>query len=130
MLEPSDTLAIHALVSLYGHLIDEQQYQRMHELFTVDAIYDISAFGKGVITGHQAIAAFLQGSEAAHPVAHHATNIILAEASASRAVLSSKGLGVLRDGRVASVIYHDEMIKGPEGWRIGKRVALPQISRK
>ena len=44
MLEPSDTLAIHALVSLYGHLIDEQQYQRMHELFTVDAIYDISAF--------------------------------------------------------------------------------------
>jgi len=34
MLEVADTLAIHELLALYGHVIDERAWARVEELFT------------------------------------------------------------------------------------------------
>jgi hypothetical protein len=57
MLTAEDRLAIHELLALYGHVIDERQFSRVDELFTPDARYDVSDFGQGVHHGPEAIAA-------------------------------------------------------------------------
>ena len=54
MLSADDKLAIHALISLYGHIIDDREFSRVHELFTEDAVYDVSDFNAGVYTGRLA----------------------------------------------------------------------------
>ena len=36
-LEPADILAIHQLLALYGHLLDDGEYDRLDEVFTDDA---------------------------------------------------------------------------------------------
>lgn len=48
-------LAIHDLVSFYSHVIDERQWNRVSELFTAEARYDVSDFGAGVRFGAEAI---------------------------------------------------------------------------
>ena len=48
MLDVADTLAIHQLLALYGHLIDERQWSRLDEVFTDDLVFDATDFGLGV----------------------------------------------------------------------------------
>lgn len=121
MLTAEDRLAIHDLVVLYGFIVDERQFSRTHEIFTDDAVYDVSEFKAGVHLGHAAIAKLWAETDA-HPLAHHATNILISE-DAGVVRVASKGIGVLADGRVGSVTYHDVAEKRPEGWRLTRRVA-------
>ena len=55
MLTTEDQLALHQLISLYGHIIDERQFSRSHELFTHDVRYDVTDFNAGVHVGIDAI---------------------------------------------------------------------------
>ena len=55
MISAEDKLAIHELIALYGHIIDERQYSRVDELFTADSIYDVSAIDGKVYSGAAAI---------------------------------------------------------------------------
>src|SRR5471032_309101 len=75
MPDTTDILAIHELLGLYGHIIDAREWERVHELFTDDCTYDMTQFGLGVVHGAQAVRALWAGPDAAHPLAHHATNI-------------------------------------------------------
>ena len=38
----ADRLQIHELLALHGHLADEGRFDRLDELFTADAVYDMS----------------------------------------------------------------------------------------
>jgi hypothetical protein len=38
-----DRLAIHELISLHGHVVDDGDFSRLHEVFTVDVVYDLTA---------------------------------------------------------------------------------------
>jgi hypothetical protein len=122
VLTPDDRLAIHELIGLYGLIIDERQFTRTHELFTDDAIYDVSDFDSGVHVGWKNIAQMWRESEGQHPLAHHATNIVVTEDGGTVRVIS-KGLGVGTKGKVGSLTYRDVVVKGPNGWRIAERVA-------
>src|SRR5271169_3954292 len=77
MLDVRDTLAIHELLALYGHIIDERQWARADELFTPRTVYDMREFGLGVVQGTAAIRELWSRPNAAHPLAHHATNILV-----------------------------------------------------
>ncbi len=124
MLSIEDKLAIHDLISLYGHIIDQRQFSRIHELFTEDAIYDVTDFDGGIVIGPAGIEQLWLESKS-HPLAHHATNVIVSEDAAGDVSVISKGIGVQRpDGRTGSTTYHDIVEKRPEGWRMTKRVAL------
>jgi hypothetical protein len=61
--------------------------------------------------------------EAAHPLAHHATNILVSEDPDGTVRVVSKGLGVGVNGRVGSVVYRDVVEKTAAGWRFLSRTA-------
>jgi SnoaL-like domain len=121
-LEAEDQLAIHQLLSLYGHIIDEREYSRSHELFTDDVRYDVSDFDAGVHVGIDAIVALWRASDR-HPLAHHATNVVITVTADCTVQVTSKGLGVLADGRTGSVVYRDIVVETGQGWRIRQRIA-------
>ena len=121
MPDVGDILAIHQLLALYGHIIDEREWQRVAELFTANAVYDMSEFGLGVVHGAGAIRQLWSRSDATHPLAHHATNIVVSEDSDGIVRVISKGLGVGPNGRVGSVVYHDVVERTPAGWRFAAR---------
>ena len=121
MLEVQDTLAIHELLALYGHVIDERAWARVEELFTERTVYDMREFGLGVVHGAAAIRALWSGPGAAHPLAHHATNIIVSQDADGTVRALSKGLGVGPNGRVGSVVYRDVLERTAAGWRFASR---------
>ena len=128
MLTLEDRIAIHELLGLYGIVIDERDWSRTSELFTSDVIYDMSELGLGVIEGASAVREFWSANEHLHPVAHHATNIVITPgADADTATVISKGLGVGRKGRVGSVTYRDVVRRTAAGWRIALRHARLRI---
>lgn len=116
-----DILAIHQLLALYGHIIDEREWGRVGELFTATALYDMSEFGLGVVRGATAIRDLWSRPDAVHPLAHHATNIVVSEDPDGTVRVLSKGLGVGPNGRVGSVVYRDVVERTPQGWRFASR---------
>ncbi len=124
MLDTADRLAIHELIGLYGIVIDERDWERVGELFTDDVVYDMSELGLGTLHGVAAVLHLWRSREDLHPLAHHATNIVVtagADRDTARAI--SKGIGVGRKGRVGSVTYRDLLRRTPQGWRIASRHA-------
>jgi 3-phenylpropionate/cinnamic acid dioxygenase small subunit len=123
-LTTEDRTAVTELISLHGHLIDEGELDRMHELFTADVIYDVTDLGHGSLEGLTAIrdAALAMGD--LNPVGHHVTNIVLAELADGRVAARSKGIGIQADGRSGSVTYEDTIVRGDQGWRISYRKVL------
>jgi len=118
-----DKLAIHELLALYGHIIDEREWPRVGELFTVHTRYDMRDFGLPVVVGAQAIRSLWSRPDAAHPLAHHATNILISESADGTVQVLSKGLGVGPNGRVGSVVYRDVLERTAAGWRFASRTA-------
>lgn len=115
-----DKLAIHEVIALYGHLIDERKFSRLNEIFTSDALFDLSGYGGAKHEGLVAIQELMLNSKE-HPLAHHASNIVIDHddtysSSKEQQVISSvmvlsKGLGVGAGGRVGSVVYRDRFVR-------------------
>ena len=123
-LPAEDTLAIHELLALYGHIIDAREWQRVDELFTATARYDMREFGLGLVEGAAAIRELWSRPDAMHPLAHHATNIVVSTDADGTVRVLSKGLGVGPNGRVGSVVYRDVVERTPAGWRFAARSAM------
>jgi hypothetical protein len=119
-LDADDILAINNLINLYGHVIDERQWSRMEEIFTPDTVFDMTSFGLEVIVGLDALRACFRQLEA-HPLAHHATNILI-DADGDQVHVLSKGAS-LRGTEMHSTVYRDHLRKTAQGWRIAHRVA-------
>jgi hypothetical protein len=131
LVDLEDMFAINKVINLYGHIIDRQAFSDLDQIFTFDAVFDLSGFQAGpVYRGLDDIVAMMQTSTQ-HPVAHHATNILInppyAKPRGTHEILvESKGIGVGRNGRVGSVIYKDLLTKIkepliPGQWRIQHR---------
>ncbi|MEJ3655634.1 nuclear transport factor 2 family protein [Actinomycetes bacterium KLBMP 9759] len=126
-LTADDTLAIHHLLALHGHLVDSGELDRLGELFTPDAVYDVSALGQPPLRG---IAEFRSATEAfadhpLNPVGHHVTNILVSELPDGTVTVASKGIGVRRDGTAGTVTYQDRVVRSGGGWRIAERHVTP-----
>jgi len=123
MLDIEDRLAIHELLGLYGHLIDERRWNELDQVFTADAVYDASDFGHQVTTSLADLIAHWTSDLSMHPLAHHATNIVVTEDADGTVRVHSKGIGVGRKGRVGSATYNDVAVRTPDGWRLARRTA-------
>ncbi|MGO4533428.1 nuclear transport factor 2 family protein [Leifsonia sp. 2MCAF36] len=121
-----DRLLIHEVLNLHGHLVDEGEFDRFREVFTVDVVYDVSALGGGELRGIAAIADAGRSLGSRNPLAHHVTNVVVRSIAGDSASAISKGLGVAADGRSGSMVYHDQLIRTSEGWRISHRRVLPR----
>ncbi|MEU7874759.1 nuclear transport factor 2 family protein [Dactylosporangium sp. NPDC049140] len=119
-LTASDRQAITNLINMHGHLTDQGEFERMDELFTPDAEFDLSDFGLGVRAGLAAMNDAINAI-AEHPVGHHVTNIVLSEGDNGTVHVISKGIGIGMNGHCGSVVYEDTLRAGPAGWRITRR---------
>jgi hypothetical protein len=123
VLDVGDRLAIHELLALYGHHVDERRWGDLDQVFVDDVVYDATDFAMPVTHGIAGLVAEWT-SEAGmerHPLAHHATNIVVSEADDGTVEVLSKGIGVGAGGRVGSVTYRDVAVRTDGGWRLASR---------
>jgi len=120
-LTAEDGTAITDLINRHGHLTDSGEFDRMHELFTADAVYDVRDLGGGVLTGLTTLREAAHALGERNPVAHHVTNIVLTETTNNLVQALSKGVGIYTDGTIHSVTYEDTVERGDDGWRISHR---------
>jgi SnoaL-like domain len=118
-----DRMDIHELLALYGHLIDDRRWEELDRVFTADAVYDGTDFGMPVTHSLADLLAewTSEAGLSRHPVAHHATNVVLAVRDDGTVLVRSKGIGVGPGGRVGSVTYVDEAVRTDAGWRLRSR---------
>jgi 3-phenylpropionate/cinnamic acid dioxygenase small subunit len=121
-----DRLAIGELIALHGHLVDDGELDRSHEVFTPDVVYDISDLGHDRLVGLAALREAALALGAANPVAHHVTNVVIEETDGDRVRARSKGLGIMADGSCGSVTYLDTLVRFDKGWRICHRKVTPR----
>lgn len=126
-LTTADRLAIHELVSLHGHLVDDARSNDLDLLLTPEASYDVTAYGLGIVRGLPALTELFRSAPGDQPVGHHVTNMVVTAdpESDDRARVRSKGLAVMADGRAGTVIYEDDVVRTASGWRISARVVVP-----
>jgi hypothetical protein len=115
-----DRLAIHELVSLHGHVVDDGEFARLGEVFTVDVVYDLSPMGGDVLEGLDAIEQASLRLGDGNPVGHHVTNVIVSD-SDDRVTARSKAIGIRKDGSAGSLVYDDILERTEAGWRISRR---------
>jgi hypothetical protein len=117
----ADRLALHELVARHGHLVDAGDLASLDEVFLPDVAYDVTDLGGTVMAGLVEVEAASRRLGDGNPVAHHVTNIVVTSLTDDVAHVMSKGLGVAGDGTVGSVVYDDEAVRTPTGWRIRRR---------
>jgi len=120
----ADILAIHQLLAVYGHAVDDRDWDAFEALFLPDAMYDTSSFGAPVFTTAAALRRDWEARDADHPLAHHTTNIVVTPDGKDRARVRSKGMGVGHKHRVGSVTYEDVVVKVDGAWKFASRVAV------
>lgn len=125
-LELGDRLAIHELLALYGHLVDERRWDELQRVFVPDVVYDARDFGMPVTRSLDGLVAewTSEAGMARHPLAHHATNIVVEVDDDGTVRVLSKGIGVGAGGRVGSVTYRDVAVRTAAGWRLASRTVV------
>ena len=124
MLSIEDRLDITQLLNLYGHVIDLREWDRMGEVFVEDLVFDPSSLGMPRIEGLWNLVERWSSDSADHPLAHHATNIVMWEDPDGTVRTQSKGYGPRPDRLGRTVTYKDILRRAPQGWRIAERVAI------
>jgi 3-phenylpropionate/cinnamic acid dioxygenase small subunit len=124
-LSAEQTLAIHQLLSLHGHLADSREYERFDEVLTDDIVCDMEGIGAGTLRGREALRAASVRLGDAHPAGHHVTNVLVTQGDDGEVRVRSKGIGIAADGKAGSVVYDDLLRLTPGGWRIAHRRILP-----
>jgi hypothetical protein len=124
VIDVSDRLAIQEVLGLYGHLIDDRRWDDLDQVFTSDAVYDATDFGQPITHSLAELLTHWKADLRIHPLAHHATNIVVTEEADDTVRVRSKGIGIGPRGRVGSVTYDDIMVRTERGWRMSFRRAV------
>ena len=138
-LEPADELACRTLVHDFAQSVDDQQYERLRDLFTADAVFARPADPDTLLRGIDSIVAAFAARPKNRLTFHLLTNVsIKAEAADSasgvcRILLFS---GDAADGEVPGKgrkaassqligFYTDRYVRTPGGWRPACSSASP-----
>jgi ketosteroid isomerase-like protein len=127
VLTTEDRLDIAEALALHAHLVDADQLDRIDDLFTPDAVYDMTGPGIGIFEGIDAIrAAAAQLSASGHaPVAHFLTNVMVSGTGEDEATARSKCLMIMATGATQGVTYDDTLRRDRGRWRVSRRVITP-----
>lgn len=122
-LDPGDVLAVHQLLAVYGHHLDDGEFARLAEVFTPDATVVFVGRDLPAMEGIDAIVAFFAG--AAGSSAHHATDLVVREEHGAVHVRSSLVVPYTRPEHDAhrwyGGSYDDVVVRTDDGWRIHRR---------
>ncbi|MDX2379017.1 MAG: nuclear transport factor 2 family protein [Acidimicrobiia bacterium] len=119
-MDPADRLELHELPGRYGDAIDDRDWARLDQIFTPDAIFDLTDLEAPRLDGLDEIKRFMDES-ATHPQTHTMTNIYVDE-TVDGVRLNFRILALGRSGRVGTASYYDDVVKTPNGWRVAHRV--------
>ncbi|MFT5530980.1 MAG: hypothetical protein ACI91O_000996 [Candidatus Poriferisodalaceae bacterium] len=119
VLTTSDRVEIHELPGRYGDSIDDRNWDGLDEVFTQDAVFDLTGVGSRICDGLDDIKSFME-SEAAHPRTHMMTNIY-ADSDADGVTLRFRIVALLGKGRTGTASYYDKIVKTDDGWRTQHR---------
>src|SRR3546814_16764817 len=102
MLTTTDHIEIHETLARHGFISDDNELDRLDELFTPDALYDMTASGMGAFEGIEVIraAAAPMATSGRSPLAHYVTNILITSIDGDEASVRSKGLMIMPDGAI------------------------------
>jgi hypothetical protein len=124
-LQVDDRFAIGDVLSLHGFIFDAGELDRIEEIFTPDVVYDMSAVGIGVFEGIETVRRAAASMAERGPLAHHVTNVLTSSDQDDVATARSKGLMLMRDGTLESVIHLDTLRRHNGQWRISHRIISP-----
>jgi hypothetical protein len=123
--EVEDVIAIQQLLSLYGHLIDSQDWGRLNEVFTEDAVFDGTDLGWPMLGSLAELITYWTDPATIHPLGHHSTNVVVTSTGPDTATCLSKNVSVHEDV-VKSSTYTDTLRRTPDGWRLTSRILTRQ----
>jgi hypothetical protein len=119
-MDAADRLELHELPGRYGDAIDDRAWDRLGEIFTPDAVFDLTDLGSRRCDGLDDIKRFMD-TEAEHPRAHLMTNIYVDETT-DGVQLRFRIVAPLGEGRVGTASYYDDVVTTPAGGRVQHRV--------
>lgn len=112
-----DLVEIHQVLAEYGHVVDDHDWDRAHQVFTDDFVFEMGDHGPD-LHGIADIVATFKGRNI---YAHHVTNIAVAEDADGTVRVHSKLLCFPNEGPPFTGDCYDVMRHTPEGWRIARR---------
>ena len=119
-MDVADRIELHELPGRYGDAIDDRDWDRLDQIFTDDAIFDLTDLGEPRLNGLAEIKRYMD-EDAKHPRAHLMTNIYVDE-TPDGAQLSFRIVALLPERVVGTASYYDDVVKTPGGWRVKNRV--------
>jgi SnoaL-like domain len=125
-LSPSDIVAIHQLLALYGHAADWPTQARLAEVFTEDAVFH-SRVRNVRLVGLAAIQEWFALGKPPHPPAHQSTNVFVYTADETVRVMSKYIAIDHETGTARTGDYADIVVKTEAGWRIKERVSIARF---
>jgi 3-phenylpropionate/cinnamic acid dioxygenase small subunit len=129
-LDPATLSEIHQTLHAYVHHLDDAEWDRFEDLFTADAVFDMSSFGGGRHEGRPSIGALFRGFDD-HSPAHLMTNVFV-EMIEGEVRARSKWC-IARHGVLAGGVYRDRLARSDDRWRIRERIctfdwSVPDVS--
>ena len=121
-IDTADRLELHELPGRYGDAIDDRNWDRLRQVFTADAIFDLTGVGSRRLDGIEDIVHFMN-VEAQHPKTHMMTNIYV-EDLGETVTMNFRIVALLGKGFVGTASYYDEVVKTSEGWRVKHRECM------
>ena len=118
----ADRLELHELPGRYGDAIDDRNWDRLREIFTDDAVFDLTGVGARRLEGIDDIVHFMN-VEASHPKTHMMTNIYVDEQD-ENVIMNFRIVALLGKGLVGTASYYDRVVKTDEGWRVQHRECI------
>ena len=118
MLTRSDRTEIEEVIAIYGHIVDDDAWDRAHLVFADDFVFDFSEFGRPNLNGVGELRAALKGRKV---YSHHSTNIVIQEVDDDTARVRSKFIGFSNEGPPISGDYRDVFVRTDAGWRLSRR---------
>lgn len=116
----ADRLELHELPGRYGDAIDDRDWSRLDQIFTDDAVFDLTDLGIPLLDGLDAIKQFMD-EDAKHPKTHMMTNIYVDD-SDTGVKLYFRIVAMQSKGLMGTASYYDDVVKTSDGWRVLHRV--------
>ena len=118
MLTAEDRAEIEQVIAAYGHIVDDNVWDRAHLVFADDFVFDFSEFGRPNLNGVHELRAALQARKV---YSHHSTNVTIFEGENGTVRVRSKFIGFPNEGAPISGDYRDEFVRTAIGWRLQRR---------
>jgi hypothetical protein len=125
-LTTEDRIALHELIARYAHLLDLGGVDRLGEIYTPDARFQVPALDVD-IEGLPALVDFFRATMAQMSTVRHIITNVFTEATGTNTADLHAYLQIV-DGATKAIttvgVYHDHCVRTPTGWRVVVRKVL------